>query len=323
MFGRSLRGLRLQYSMRTLLAFFVLFAAACSWLKVSLSGANGEQQAARLIQGEGGIVLRRAAPWWNARRWMGLAFGHERWSFVDELWCGYGSCQSNPQANVPVVGVWPNPLIASTLPRLSGSYRLHKGVVAGDGVRNAWARIPGDCSCLRSLPWARRVGLTGTTDAELANLAPLRGLCDLELSDTGVIGQGLSHLTTLPQLRRLQLLDVPLDAAGKQHLATFQNLEELIIWEDDYYANCEKPRPERETADTLGHEKGTSLILTGWARRDSPGSCREQPDPPKREWSTTFSIEGTGECGFFTKRRITRRSIACSRKDWSVTQSSC
>jgi hypothetical protein len=32
----------------------------------------------------------------------------------------------------------------------------------------------------------------------------------------------------------------------------------------------------------IGHEKGTLLILTSWARRDNVASCREQPDPPKQ-----------------------------------------
>ena len=51
---------------------------------------------------------------------------------------------------------------------------------------------------LRSFPLARRMGVVGIDDEQLRQLASMRGLRHLELSETNVLGEGLKHLCACP-----------------------------------------------------------------------------------------------------------------------------
>ncbi len=246
MCARRRRRLRVQFTLRTLLALVTLWAIVCSWLKLSLTGAWRERQAATFVEGNGGAVVRRPAPWWNARRWVGLAFGRDRWSLVDEVWCGY---RNNQNVNeLPKSGVWPGPLIAKAIP-LFGAYM---GPYGRDS--QPWAlALPGS-DCLRSFPSARRVGLIAISDDQLSQLVCMHGLRDLELCDTTILGDGLGNLARMPELRRLQLFDAPLSAKGKDQLAGLSNLEELVVWDDGLYERLPDFQLNRDTADTFDDE---------------------------------------------------------------------
>ena len=211
-----------------------------------LCAAWREEAAAESVQAAGAIVLRRPAPWWNARCWAGLALGRERWAIVDEVWCGY----SNPfdGANErPHTGLWPGPLIAGTLRFLFS--RACSGVDGRD--TQTWLAVRASSDCLGSFPSARRVGVVGINDDELLPLACMRGLRDLELCDTTIIGGGLEHLAGMRELRRLQLLNVPLDTKGKQQLAKLKTLEELVVWDDGWFPRFPDSVVDRNAADTF------------------------------------------------------------------------
>ncbi len=92
----------------------------------------------------------------------------------------------------------------------------------------------------------------GIDDEQLRQLASMRGLRHLELSETNVLGEGLKHLARLPELRCLRLVVAPLNASGKKHLFAMTNLEELVVWDDGRYERFwDNALPDRETADTV------------------------------------------------------------------------
>ena len=155
--------------------------------------------------------------------------------------------QLRSRNELPPSGAWPGPIIAKSI-----RYKLAwwtGSIVYGRSSRS-WAEAIACSNWLESFPSAPRVGLAGISDDGLCKLASMRGLLDLELSDTTILGKGLGHLAGLPQLRRLQLLGVPLNAKGKEQLAVLNNLEELVVWDDGLFGGVPLPL-DRRTADTF------------------------------------------------------------------------
>lgn len=91
-------------------------------------------------------------------------------------------------------------------------------------------------------------------DDELSALSQAEGLTSLELSRTGILGEGLWHLTKLP-IKRLVIRDKHLSAEGLKAIASMTELEELeLSLPDVHWADL----PELASKNSL-----RSITLTG------------------------------------------------------------
>jgi hypothetical protein len=68
------------------------------------------------------------------------------------------------------------------------------------------------------------------TDNDLENVAKLKNVVALNLSNTKITGGGLAHLTGLKQLRRLHIEKTAIGDEGIEHLAKLPNLEYLNLY---------------------------------------------------------------------------------------------
>jgi Leucine-rich repeat (LRR) protein len=74
-----------------------------------------------------------------------------------------------------------------------------------------------------------RLNHVALTDAELEQLSGAQHLTTLELSQTGIQGEGLKHLSKLP-IKRLLLCDTSITAEGLASLTELKELEELELY---------------------------------------------------------------------------------------------
>lgn len=126
-------------------------------------------------------------------------------------------------------------------------------------------------------------GSQGITDAELAHLADLTALRDLDLGDTGATGAGLRHLADLPRLRKLILLNNPIADADLAHLATLISLEDFQV---------QNPTP---TITDAGLAHLTGLINLRTLELESPGiTSAGLASLGRMEHLTTLTL---GNCG--------------------------
>jgi hypothetical protein len=90
-----------------------------------------------------------------------------------------------------------------------------------------------EVALLAGLAQVSELNLAGTavTDAGLAPLASLVHLTRLHLERTGIQGSGLAHLKGLERLSYLNLYGTQVDDAAMEHLAALPRLKKLYLWQ--------------------------------------------------------------------------------------------
>ena len=88
---------------------------------------------------------------------------------------------------------------------------------------------------------------TGLGDSVLAEIASMKNLVQLDLSQTRVADGGLAALGALPALRRLNLHSTGLGDSALEDIAAMKSLEDLYVWRtrvsEDALARLRKVRP--------------------------------------------------------------------------------
>ncbi|MGA2031646.1 MAG: leucine-rich repeat domain-containing protein [Thermoguttaceae bacterium] len=204
----------LQYSLRSLLLFVLLWAIACNWFATRMQQVRKQRDAVKVFrQFPGGVTYdyqysgQKKAPPGPAwlRKWLG-----DDWFANVEVVC-LGCNKKFTDAEMAHV---------EALPRLK-VLRLYDAAITDAGMEH-----------LKVLTQLKELSLgrTKITDAGLENIKGLKQLERLSLSGNKMItGTGLEDLEGLPQLKELRLYDAKITDAGLEHVKGLTGLQALYL----------------------------------------------------------------------------------------------
>ena len=229
--------LRFQFSIRFLLALFIVVALPFAWFAAEVQRASAQRRAADAITRNGSNVFydsdgtqEKSEPAGASlgAAWLDTIFGKDFFGTVVAVSARDDSCLAQLK-HLPCVHAIRAPFAEITdsgLRSVAAVRGLEKLDIEGSAITDDGLRVLGDLTELREL----RVGSTRITDNGLWCLRKLNKLETVDLDGNGgITDAGMNHLRGLLTLRRLFLGFTRVTDAGVEELSALQELEEIDL----------------------------------------------------------------------------------------------
>jgi hypothetical protein len=117
---------------------------------------------------------------------------------------------------------------------------------------------------------------TGVTDAALVHLKELPNLTHLDLNNTAITDDGLAHLSNLNNLVYLNLYGTQVTDAGLEQLAGLETLQKLYLWQTEV---------SEQGVQQFQRARPATQVIRGWdiAAKDTESEEETQEQAKKEE----------------------------------------